>query len=170
LLLDLSSALKNPGEEMPFTHLECIPPQEILGETVTYPDPIELTGIMQASEGKIRLTGMMKATANAHCANCLSPVCYRQMLVFDEVLIKTSDAEQLPDQVDRDDRFEYAGSTADLEHLTLTYLLLDLPIRFLCRKDCRGLLDIQTGNEDSQVDPDHPFAVLSQLLIKKEKE
>ena len=52
LLLDLSSALKL-GEEMP-SRIWSASPAGNLGETVTYPDPIELTGIMQASEGKIR--------------------------------------------------------------------------------------------------------------------
>ena len=57
--------------------------------------------------------------------NCLSPVCHRQMLVFD-----SADQNQrcgaLAGPGDRT-IVQYAGSTADLEHPTLTYLLLICP-------------------------------------------
>ena len=60
MLLDISRALRVPGEEIPFEHRDRIPPQEIFGETVTFDDPV-LTGFIlagpQPSENNMRKVG-----------------------------------------------------------------------------------------------------------------
>ena len=61
-----------------------------------------------------------------------------------------------------DEPFTFRGMQADIEHLVFTNLLLALPIRFLCRKNCRGMLDEQ----DADRIPHNPFSVLNQLLLR----
>ena len=44
LLLDVSRAMRTPGEAFSFVHHEHIPPQDICGETVSFDEPVVLEG------------------------------------------------------------------------------------------------------------------------------
>ena len=73
----------------------------------------------------------MRTTAHAPCAMCLKTVDYPMALAFQETFRK--DAVETEDE---DFRFE--GSKVSLKHLTLTLIMLNLPMRFLCDGECRG--------------------------------
>ncbi len=167
--LDLTPALRSPGVPVPLSHGETVPPQDILGETVTFDDPVRLDGTMVFEDDTIRLTGSLTATVHAQCANCLNDVVMDLTVPVEEVLFSQEDGNQ-PEEVpgEDDDRFFYKGAQAELSHVVLTNLLLALPIRFLCRQDCRGMLDEQASQED-EGQPDNPFSVLGQLLTKDEE-
>ncbi|NLB39455.1 MAG: hypothetical protein GX810_09475 [Clostridiales bacterium] len=170
-MLDLTLALRGPGVPVPFAHRETVLPQDILGETVTFDDPVLLEGMMVFEDDTIRLTAILTAVVHAQCANCLNAVATRFEVPVEEVLFSQEDPAQ-PEAAPRedDDRFFYKGAQADVSHLVLTNLLLALPIRFLCRKDCRGLLDEHgTIGDDSPDAPNNPFSVLEQLLTKDEE-
>lgn len=166
--LDLTPAMRSPGIAVPFTHGERVPAQDILGDTITFDDPVLLEGTMVFEEKTVRLTGTLTARVHAHCANCLNDVQSRLTIPVAEVLISQEDGEtpgSAPEE--DDDRFCYRGAQADVSHLILTNLVLALPIRFLCREDCRGLLDEQPGAAGAA---DSPFSKLSELLPKDEEE
>lgn len=169
--LDLTLAMRSPGMPVPFTHREKVPAQEILGETVTFEEPVLLEGTVVFVDDTVRLMGDLTATVHTPCANCLNDVALHLIVPVEEVLVSQMDGKQ-PETApeEDDDRFFYKGAQADLSHLVLTNLLLALPIRFLCRKDCRGLLEEQSIQEvDDQGQPDNPFSLLGQLLTKDEE-
>ena len=73
MLLDISRALRAPGEEISFLHRDAIPTQEILGETVSFSDVL-LAGHFSLTGESLRLWGELTATAHGHCAGCLRAV------------------------------------------------------------------------------------------------
>ena len=100
-------------------------------------------------------SGGLRASSRAECVRCLSP--------FEQILTVTYD-----------DLFVYPPDRAtdpllgvpetgllDLTPLTREYLLLDMPLRPLCRPDCRGLCpecgvnrnETACDHEASAVDP-----------------
>jgi hypothetical protein len=44
MMLDISPALRLPGAEISFEHLETLPEQDVLGELVRFSEPVKLTG------------------------------------------------------------------------------------------------------------------------------
>ena len=87
MLLDVSRAMRQPGEAIPFEHHDEIPPQEIFGETVTF-DDVLLTGHFSGAEDNLRLWGTLTCTAHGHCAGCLKPVDYPVEVPFDENYVR----------------------------------------------------------------------------------
>jgi hypothetical protein len=83
LLLDISRAMRAPGEEIPFLHCDAIPPQVIFGETVAFSD-VTLSGFLTSVEDHLRIWGTLHAVAHGHCAGCLQPVDYPVEVPFDE--------------------------------------------------------------------------------------
>lgn len=55
--------------------------------------------------------------------------------------------------------------------LTLTHVLLNLPMRFLCKEDCKGFEKYEEVNQHKHCRDDanvqRPFAALQQLLAEK---
>lgn len=175
MLLDISRALRTPGEEISFTHHDAIPPQEIFGEEITFSDVV-LEGHFSMVGENLHITGLLTAVANGQCAGCLKPVALPLQVEVDEIFTRISrfpHQEESPDDED-DERLEFEGSKVDLSHLTLTLAVLELPMRFTCGEDCEALSQMQPDNQSThacQKDmPDqHPFSALQQLLTKDQE-
>lgn len=175
MLLDISRALRAPGEEIFFEHSDCIPPQEIFGEEITFTDVL-LKGHFSMAGESLHIQGVLTAVANAVCAGCLKPVAHRIEVDFDEIYTRISrypQQEETRDEED-DERLEFEGSKVDLAHLALTLAVLELPMRFTCGDDCEALSQLQPDDNTThacQKDmPDqHPFSALQQLLTKDQE-
>ena len=72
---------------------------------------------------------------------------------------------------DDGEAFFLEGDTLDIDELLETAFILDMPAKFLCRSDCRGLCprcgkDLNEGDCGCKPETDPRFAVLEQLLDK----
>lgn len=166
MLLDVSRALRNPGEAVPFTHHEHIPPQEISGETVTFDDPVVMEGHCTMSGNDLTLDGTLTATAHSRCCNCLGPAQVDIKVPFHEVFTRL-DRPQEDTEADPD-RWVFLGSKAELSHLALTLAVLELPIRILCKPDCEGYKQMAPGYTNPQ--KSNPFSVLQNLQLKNDQD
>ncbi len=162
--LDVLHALRNPGTEYTFTAEQTMAPQDMNGLEVSF-DPVQLSGVlMAASDGSVTVDGRLTTVAHAPCANCLAPASSTVEGEFRETFIFEGDPED-------DEIFAYQGSALDLERLTLCYVLLNTPMRFLCREDC--VCEFMDADDDvTMLCPDdlnvqRPFAALQQLLAEK---
>ena len=174
MYLDISNALRAPGEEIPFRHRDEIPPQEIFGETVTF-DEVFLTGWFSMAGEDLHIRGELTTVAHGQCAGCLRPVDYPVSVPFDEIFSRASRYPQKvePDP-DADECLVYEGSKVELSHLALSLAVLELPMRFECGDSCPALAALQA--DDSQfthacqkVPDQHPFSALQQLLTKDQE-
>ena len=175
MLLDISRALRAPGEDIPFLHRDAIQPQEIFGETITF-SQILLTGYYTMAGDNLHIWGALKGEAHGLCAGCLKPVVYPLEVPFDEIFVRLSrDPQQKEDSAQEDERLVFEGSKVELGHLAMTLAVLDLPMRFECGADCPGFQALQPEETPSthacQKDmPDqHPFSALQQLLTKDQE-
>lgn len=175
LLLDISRALRAPGEEIPFLHRDAIPPQEIFGDTVTF-DDVLLSGHYSAAGDSLHIWGTLSARANGLCAGCRQPVTYPVEVAFDEIFTRQTrytQQEEAPD--DGEERWMYEGSKVDLSHLSMTLAVLDLPMRFVCGDDCPALSGLPAEDTlpthacQKDMPDQHPFSALQQLLTKDQE-
>ncbi|MBN1778432.1 MAG: DUF177 domain-containing protein [Clostridiales bacterium] len=162
--LDVTQALLRPGEAFPFETKVKVSQQDVNGEPVTF-DDVSIAGTVSAMDGTVRLNGSLRTTTHAHCAKCLRPVDYPMELSFRESFRK--DAVEIEDEA-----FRFEGSAVSLEQMTLTLLMLNLPMRFLCREDCGGGVQnpYSTISKSScQEDTQRPFEALKRLLKEDEE-
>lgn len=170
--LDVSAALKERGKAFPFVHRETLPPQDILGETVAFADPVVLSGTFSVAEERLQLKGTIAATVHAHCARCLAPVEHTYQIPFHETFVRSG--RQVREASEEEEELAlFEGSTVELDHLALSLTLLELPIRFLCQEDCKGVAQAepnQLANASREtLDHAHPFAALRELLTKDQE-
>lgn len=172
MALDITRALQQPGEVFPFREEVSIPPQDIMGEEVRFDDPAVLEGSMCVTDSVLRLWGQMSARAHGTCAKCLAPAAHEISVRFDETFLPEGERKpgEEEDILDADDHFTYDGPRFPVDRLALTLAVLDLPIRFLCREDCPGILtappDDVTHAGQKELPDEHPFSALQQLLNK----
>ena len=163
--LDVTQALLRPGEAFPFEEKVTVSPQDVNGETVSFTDVL-LTGTYSAMDGAVRLKGSLSATAHAPCAMCLKDAAFPMEISFAENFRK--------DAVETEDEdFAYEGSKVSLDHLSLTLLMLNLPMRFICSEACDGGEEYRkygdSAGQSLQEDTQRPFEALKQLLQEDEE-
>ncbi|HZH89885.1 MAG TPA: DUF177 domain-containing protein [Pyrinomonadaceae bacterium] len=122
---------------------------------------------------QIRLRGKIKASVEVRCDRCITPVVFPVDADFDVTYVPeevlTTEAEATELQEDDLTFATYAGDELDLDELAREQLLLALPLRHLCREDCKGLCltcgeDLNTQAchcEQQEIDP--RWAALSAL-------
>lgn len=163
--LDVFKALRSPGQEFPFEGEQAIAPQSIGGDIVTF-DEAHLSGTLTAADDdSITAEGVLTTVAHGHCARCLEPAETDIQTEFRETFLRDGDPEDA-------EIFVYSGSSVDFERLAMSYAVLALPMRLLCRPDCPGLAGYRVKSDediDSQATQEHPFAALQQLLTKDEE-
>ncbi len=174
MLLDISRALRSPGEEIFFEHRDAIPPQDIFGEEITFTDVI-LKGHYSMVGESLHLDGVLTCTAHGLCAGCLQPVEHLLEVDFDEIFTRISPypVENVPEDED-DERLQFEGSKVDLAHLALTLAVLEMPMRLTCKGGCEVLSDMQPDEQithacQKDVPDQHPFSALQQLLTKDQE-
>ena len=123
-------------------HIELPGPLPLEGEDVVEVARARLTGDLMRERGGISFAGDIETGATLRCSRCLETYDLPLSLHFD--LLYTTD----PETVDGDDgRIDdesaslalYDGSRIDLTALLREQVYLGLPLKPLCRPDCRGL-------------------------------
>lgn len=170
MLLDVSTALREPGKEFAFIHPETIPPQDILGETVTFENPVRIDGVFSMTDNTLHMKGKLVAVVHTRCANCLEQVTSTLAIPFDEVFTHQDMREELEDE----DQLSFQGSKVEMSHLALMLAVLEMPMRFLCKEDCEGFIQQMPDNQQAnacqeELNNEHPFAALQQLLTKDQE-
>ncbi len=166
--LDVSKAFLTPGTEFPFSARGSLPPQDVAGETITFEDAT-LTGTYCVLDQSVHLKGSLQTKALGHCALCLREAEVPVRVAFAEVFRK--DANETEDEA-----FRFEGKTVPLDQMTLTLVMLNLPMRFLCKEGCQGSKELQAWQKDHSpsscedgTPAQRPFEALQSLLKKDEE-
>ncbi|MGH9377862.1 MAG: YceD family protein [Terriglobia bacterium] len=116
--------------------------------TVTVQGAAELAGM------DIRIHGRIGAEAGAECARCTAPVELAVEQDFD--LLYRPISEIAPDveiEIPRDELEVgfYSGEGINLDDVVKEQVILALPMKVLCRPDCRGLCPVCGANLNAGV-------------------
>ncbi len=116
----------------------------------------EVDGIVSSFAGRIEIEADVNAIINTGCARCLKPLSVPVNIHVSEVV--------------GEDGVELNGSVLELDDIIKNNILVELPIRFLCNEDCKGIcsicgtdLNVSECNCKTEVF-DERFAVLKSLL------
>jgi len=170
MLIDLTKLRNAAGQTIPF---------EVKGELESLVIGVEVLPLEGQVEvrGEVFNTGrtfQVKGTINA----CFQRVCGRCLKSFTDCITADLEVEycrasevQPEDRADERDDFEvFEGNNIDLTERVKEALYLAIPMRALCREDCRGMCaqcgqDFNQGTCGCQEDNIDPrFKVLEKLL------
>ena len=135
MALDVGKALKNPGQVFPFkTSLE-LPEMEVLSDPIRF-EGIEAEGeFFCTGDHRISLRADVSATADSRCSRCLQPVQVPVKAQVDALYAKELNPED-------PDLYAFEGNSLELTDAVKDALLLELPLQFFCRPDCKGLCPV----------------------------
>ncbi|GHU71696.1 hypothetical protein AGMMS49992_06160 [Clostridia bacterium] len=140
MTLDVNRALQQPGEQFPFSVERAADAGET-DDADRLPDGIEAMnvraeGIYVGAGMTVFVRGRAFADVKAQCARCLTDVVQSVEAPVHEVFGKD---DGLSDPDDPEKR-AMQGQTIDLTDAVYSALALALPMRFLCREDCAGII------------------------------
>ena len=132
--LDILEISKCDGAKMPFEGDFRTESQEFIGNVFEFPDPIGVQGEITNQDGKYFMTAMAKSRVISYCARCGKEVSKEVNAEFSEVF--TNEAAQ------DDDMISFTGTRIDIDDTVVNNLLENLPEKFLCKEDCKGLCPV----------------------------
>jgi uncharacterized protein len=143
-------------------------------------EPLEVTATAELLDGQIRITGQLETKIELVCARCLETVIEEVNRAFDLFYRPvTKDLKPKEDRL-KDDDTEigfFDGEGLFLADVLKEQVLLALPLKVICRSDCRGLCPSCGANlnheecrcETHATDPSMaPLARLKQDWLKKQ--
>jgi len=122
-----------------------------LGSEATQIAPIQTSGratLIPEHDGRgsvlndIRVVGKLATRLEIPCARCLEPVPYQVDRSF-ELLFRPQSVNEGPDEREMQNKDAeiafYEGEGVELEDILREQILLAVPIKTLCREECKGL-------------------------------
>ncbi len=168
MLTDISQALKAPGQVFPLTAEPELPELEVLDDPVRFED-VRFEGSLVGGLDQVRVSGRVTATAHTRCCECLEPAQVALSAEVDVLFMREPDPED-------PDLYPLEGHSIDLAPMAQEALLLELPMRVLCREDCKGICPICGQNRNIAPctcqeggERQNPFSALSELLTEDEE-
>ena len=165
MLMDISLALKNPGQSYPFETTLEVEPMIVLDDPVRF-DSVCLKGTYTGAGDSVRIEAALSADVESRCALCLEPVQTHVEADVDVSFVKDLSEDDF-------DSYPLTGYRIDIQPMVEEALVLELPMRFLCSDDCKGICPVcgtnrniapctcQEGGERR-----NPFSAMSELLTE----
>ena len=138
MLINLSELFSRDGKEKTYA---CDIDMDQLHTTeadfdIVSREPVELH-IRNLGERKLLLQGQAKLTLQIPCDRCLDPVDWPFELSLEEELDLSKTEEECAGELD--EQPYVSGYNLDVDRLLSNELLLNLPMKVLCREDCKGM-------------------------------
>ena len=105
-------------------------------------EPLEVRAAAEVLEGQIRITGELHTRLEMTCARCLEPVnedVARDFDLFYRPLASMTKEEEERLKLDDTEIAFFEGEGLFLADVLAEQVLLALPMKAICRSDCRGL-------------------------------
>lgn len=133
-------------------------------ETAQLEKPVKIAGKLRKGIAQVDVNGKITGEIELECTRCLSPAAAPLDFPFKVTYVTEENYTSDPEAELRGEDLDVAifdGEKIDLAEITREQILLNLPVRFLCRENCRGLCpkcgaDKNTVNcncEENEVDP-----------------
>ena len=129
MILDLKK-LKRSGKDQSDFFFEYSPATEIISiPSVEFKGAVKINGtIFLTGEHSAVVEGEVDFTLSGECTRCLEPAQKQFIVEFSESV-----------DADDDQGYPLKNDTVDLTKIVDDLIMMNIPISFLCREDCKGL-------------------------------
>jgi uncharacterized protein len=124
------------------------------GEDFRVVSPVEFVADVRKDGQKVRATGRVRATLECGCSRCLEPYTIAVDTAFDALFLPAAANTGATDVEVSDDDLGvafYRDDEIDLGEVVREQFYLAMPMKPLCREDCRGLCPICGINRNREV-------------------
>jgi len=117
---------------------------------------------------EVTVIGNIKFSIQTSCSRCLEPV---NIELNPLVKLVLSPVDKISDEEDDDEHETYKGDEIDISNYLMEQIAISLPVKVLCKEDCKGLCTICGNNLNKDnctcesEDTDPRFAILKNLKI-----
>lgn len=155
MLLDLKDVFLQEGASRSFRHAIDLSSVDING-VHPFASPVEIAGSVENHAGYVQLQAQAAFRFLMPCDRCAVQVEQRYVYPFSHVLVVSLENEE-----DGGEYIQVEDYKLDLDELIRTDVLLELPSKFLCKEDCKGLCPVCGKNlnegacncQTHQIDP-----------------
>ena len=130
--LNLTKLFSEDGKILPFDYAMDLSSVELNG-VHPFVSPVRVKGSVCSRDGFPVLDAEVSFDFSIPCDRCAERIDRRYHYSFSHILVKS------PQDTNEDGYIEVKNDTLDLDELLREDILLELPTKFLCREDCRGL-------------------------------
>ena len=166
--LNVTEALKNPGQGYPFKAEVALEDTVVLDDPVHF-GPVTVSGHVMGTGEAVSVLARAETVVDTRCSKCLEPMRLPLRADLDVRFLRAPDP-------DDPDLYAYDASTIDLTDPVRDALLLEMPLRFLCKEDCKGLcphcganLNKRTCTCQEGGEVTNPFAALK-FMVQEDEE
>ena len=116
-------------------------------------------------EGVYLISGTLTFMIRGACARCTQPVQERLVVPFEERFARDASTEE--------EIYPFTGNEIDLQESLEEAAFMALPLRLLCKEDCKGLCpqcgaDLNEGDCGCVQETSNPFSILKKLDLPEE--
>ena len=124
MVLDLKEILKTDGETFKFAKSVPMQPVSFMNVEYSFAAPVDFIGYAKNISGTFEIYASVKGTLIIPCARCMRDTAYNFDLPY-------SDSFEISQNI--------ARLTIELEDVINEAVICDIPMRVLCRDDCKGI-------------------------------
>ncbi len=113
--------------------------------------PVAVNCELARVENQLVLTGRIETVIIMECGRCLEEALLPLKTDFEYLLVPAGEEELPPDRdipEDEPDVFSYQGESLEIEPLIFEQIVLQIPIKVLCKDGCRGLCPVCGANQN----------------------
>jgi uncharacterized protein len=172
MVLDLTGLFASPGEKLLISYQLDFSGIEYFGEFL-FKDPIEITGYVENRASLVILSISLSYCVYSVCSRCTCDIIKPTNLDFENILVRKLES---PDRSfeENDDFILIPDAHLNLDEVITTNIILNIPMKQLCKIDCKGICQKCGKNQNesvckcnkNQIDP--RLESLTQLLDDKE--
>lgn len=162
MIIDLEPIFNIDGESLSFNYELDLSGEEFDG-TKPFNTPVKVSGKVENKTGIVEMTASADILLDIFCDRCAKPLKFPYTVDIEHTLVTSLNDE------DNDDLLLVNEMRFDLDGLVTDDIFLDLPAKFLCKEDCKGLCptcgkDLNEGSCGCVEEIDPRLEALRQLL------
>ena len=134
--IDVSKLIEYPEEELEASGEAVLEPTKLGDETIEFPAPFSFSVRLSSVGEGIVVSGETSGPVGLRCGRCLKSFTYETAVSFEELAVFEPDSGE-----DRevDDALKLTDEKLDVVSIIYQNVIVDVPIRPLCREECAGL-------------------------------
>ena len=137
--------------------------EDLSGE-FPFKKPVKVVATIRNRAGVVGLHAQTRSIYFTQCDRCCAPISEQLDVDFDNVLVR-----EIAGNGDIGDIIKVEGDKLDLDELASSNIILNLPMKHLCSKSCKGLCSVcgknlNDGDCGCVKGEQSPFSVLKNLM------
>ncbi len=132
MLLDISNVLKSSMEKLVFENEVDVSDADFSEFDAFFSENVKVLGHVKNVVGVVELSAHVDCNYNTSCSRCGSELTKSLSFDFKQTYVKQETAEA-------EDALTLEGKTIDLKDIVCKNIVLHLPLKQLCKEDCKGI-------------------------------